>query len=164
MYDVGIITVSDSRTAGINEDTAMPRLRALLTNAGYNVRDVALVADEASDIENAIMIMVGASAQLIVTTGGTGLGPRDVTPEATRAVITREVPGIPEAMRAGTASGYAYAWLSRAVAGICDHTLVINLPGSPRGAEECLAIALPLIPHACAMITGNDHASINSNC
>ena len=94
---------------------------------------------------------------LVVTTGGTGFGPRDVTPEATRAVIERDVPGLPEAMRAATAQRNPLAWLSRATAGLRGQTLIVNLPGSPQAVEECLRVLLPLLPHALEMVTGTGH-------
>jgi molybdenum cofactor synthesis domain-containing protein len=93
--------------------------------------------------------------QLILTAGGTGLGPQDVTPEATRLVIDREAPGLAEAMRAGCAGAYRYAWLSRAVAGLSGSTLIINLPGSERGAVESLTAILPILPHALEIAAGS---------
>ena len=98
-------------------------------------------------------------APLILTTGGTGFGMRDVTPEATRAVIEREVPGLPEAMRASTAKENPLAWLSRGIAGLRGRTLIVNLPGSPRAVEECLRVLLPLLPHALKTIEGTSHGT-----
>jgi molybdenum cofactor synthesis domain-containing protein len=113
-----------------------------------------LVPDNAEAIATLLRELCHQEYSLIVTAGGTGLGPRDVTPEATRRVIDREVPGLAEAMRAGCAVGFPHAWLSRAVVGLCGKTLIVNLPGSERGAVESLAVILPLLPHALEVVAG----------
>jgi molybdopterin adenylyltransferase len=149
---VGILTISDSRATGGNADTTTALIRQLLVSLGYHVTHTALIPDDASKIESELADDYRTS--VVLTTGGTGFGPRDVTPEATRAVIDRDVPGIPEAMRAITAQHNAHAWLSRAVAGLRGTTLIINLPGSPRAVEECLDVVLPFLPHAISMAVG----------
>jgi molybdenum cofactor synthesis domain-containing protein len=113
-----------------------------------------LVEDDQDMIAALLNQFCSGRNTLLITVGGTGLAPRDVTPEATRSVIEREVPGIAEAMRAGCAAGFKYAWLSRAVAGLKGSTLIVNLPGSERGAVESLTAILPLLPHALEVIAG----------
>ena len=158
MTRAAILAVSDTRAQGVRADTATPRLQHVLEEAGFQVSETALVPDETKQIQARLIDWADRlGLPLIVTTGGTGCGPRDVTPEATRAVIEREVPGIPEAMRASTAQHNPLAWLSRAVAGLRGRTLIINLPGNPEGAKECLEALLPVLPHALEMINGCDH-------
>lgn len=155
---VGIITVSDTRSQELKADTTTGSVRSKLERAGYQVVDTALVADEIDQIKEHLIDMADRQQLgLIVTTGGTGLGPRDRTPEATRAVIDREAPGLPEAMRSQSAKANQLAWLSRSAAGLRGKTLIINLPGSPQGAVECLRIVTPLLPHALKMIQGHGH-------
>jgi molybdenum cofactor synthesis domain-containing protein len=113
-----------------------------------------LVPDNEDAIVTLLHELCHQEYQLVITAGGTGLGPRDVTPEATRKVIEREVPGLAEAMRSVSSGSYRFAWLSRAVAGLKGATLIVNLPGSERGAAECLAVILPLLPHALEVIAG----------
>lgn len=158
LWSAGILTVSDTRSRGLRADTATPMLRQLLEQAGVAVRAQRLVPDELPAIQAQLIELTDReSIPLILTTGGTGFGPRDVTPEATRAVIDREAPGLVEAMRAATATRNPLAWLSRSVAGLRGRTLIINLPGNPEGASECLRVMLPLLPHALDMINGNHH-------
>jgi molybdenum cofactor synthesis domain-containing protein len=114
-----------------------------------------LVPDNADAIATLLHELCHQEYALIVTAGGTGLGPRDVTPEATRRVIEREVPGLAEAMRAGCAAAFPHAWLSRAVAGLKGKTLIVNLPGSEKGALENLRAILPLLPHALEVVAGS---------
>ena len=159
MNGTAILTISDTRAQGVREDTTTPRLRRVLEEAGWTVRDAAVVPDERAQIQERLIDFADRlHASLVVTTGGTGFGPRDVTPEATRAVIEREAPGLAEAMRASTAGRNPLAWLSRATAGLRGRTLILNLPGHPQGAEECLRAVLPLLPHALAMMEGQAHA------
>lgn len=157
---VGILTVSDTRSQGLRSDTATPIIRRLLKRAGFSVADAVLVPDEARRIQERLIRMADRQQlALIVTTGGTGCGPRDVTPEATRGVMEREVPGLAEAMRAVTARRNPLAYLSRAVTGLRGRTLIVNLPGSPRAVEECLRVVLPLLSHALEMVEGRAHGS-----
>jgi len=155
---VGVLTVSDTRSQGVRADTATPLIRRLLEEAGFVVSEAGLVPDERGQIQERLIEMADRlKLPLVITTGGTGFGPRDVTPEATRMVIERETPGLPEAMRAVTAKQNPLAWLSRATAGLRGRTLIVNLPGSPQGANECLRVLLPLLPHALTMVEGQDH-------
>jgi molybdenum cofactor synthesis domain-containing protein len=148
-----VLTVSDGVTRGTRDDESGDVATQLLDDAGFDVSDRRVVADERADIESALRDL-STTHGLVVTTGGTGFGPRDVTPEATRAVIEREAPGLTELMRA---TGFAHtpmAALSRAVAGALGRTLIFNLPGSPQGVRESLASVLPVIPHAVELLGG----------
>ena len=157
---VGILTVSDTRTQGLRADTATPLIRQRLEEVGLIVNQSVLVPDDAPRIQECLVDMADhLNVPLILTTGGTGFGTRDVTPEATRAVIEREVPGLPEAMRASTAKENPLAWLSRGIAGLRGRTLIVNLPGSPQAVEECLRVLLPLLPHVLEMIEGRPHGT-----
>ena len=154
----GILTVSDTRSQGIRADRTTAMIRRLLEEAGFAVCEAVLVPDELPQIQRRLIEFADRlKLALIVTTGGTGLGPRDVTPEATRWVIDREIPGLPEAIRTSTAAHNPLAWLSRGVAGLRGRSLILNLPGSPQGVQECLRVALPLLPHALAMVEGRSH-------
>lgn len=155
----GILTVSDTRSQGLRADTATPLIRRRLEEAGFTVKETVVVPDECEQIKLRLIEMADRQRlPLVITTGGTGLGPRDVTPEATRAVLERDAPGLAEAMRAATATRSPLAWLSRSVAGLRGGTLIVNLPGSPKAVEECLQVLLPLVPHALEMMEGRDHA------
>ena len=157
-WQVGILTISDTRSQGLRDDTATPLIQRLLEDAGFAVCETVLVPDECQQIQEQLIGFTDQrKVSLVITTGGTGCGPRDVTPEATRRVIEREVPGLPEAMRASTATRNPLARLSRAVAGLRGGTLIINLPGNPQGAKECLRVLLPLLPHALEMMEGKSH-------
>jgi molybdenum cofactor synthesis domain-containing protein len=147
-----VVTVSDGVTRGERTDESGPAVSALLTNSGFDVSS-RLVADERPEIERAIR-EESSRVSLIVTTGGTGFATRDVTPEATRAVIDRDAPGLAEAMRAAGRTSTPFADLSRGVAGIVGSTLVLNLPGSPRGAVESLQAVLEILPHALEHLGG----------
>ena len=161
MTRVGIVTISDSRSQGTRADTTTALIRRLVEEAGYTVGQAAVIPDDAQQIEATLIAIADRHVlPLVLTTGGTGLGPRDVTPESTRQVIQREVPGLPEAMRAVTAKQHPMAWLSRGVAGLRGRTLIVNLPGSPRAVEECLRVLIPLLPHALSMIAGDSHGSV----
>ncbi|HET7710331.1 MAG TPA: MogA/MoaB family molybdenum cofactor biosynthesis protein, partial [Thermoanaerobaculia bacterium] len=149
-----VITCSDAASRGDRIDQSGPAVRALLEKNGFAVDTVMIVPDEADEIANAIELACGDGARLVMTTGGTGLSPRDVTPEATVRVCDRLVPGISEAMRAASLKQTPMAALSRAVAGTRGSALVVNLPGSVKGATECLSAILPLIPHALEILTG----------
>jgi molybdenum cofactor synthesis domain-containing protein len=126
-----------------------------LEGIGLQVATTRLVPDEQDQIAEAIVALCDG-ADLVLTSGGTGLAPRDVTPEATRSVIDREAPGIAEAMRAETAQFQRLAWLSRAVAGTRGRTLIINLPGNPKAVRECLGVLEPMLPHALKLSSGAD--------
>jgi molybdenum cofactor synthesis domain-containing protein len=154
---LAVLTVSDRCSKGLFADTAGPAAVALLLKEWPDAAiETALVPDEAEQIVAHLERWCGAGAALVVTAGGTGLGPRDRTPEATRQVIEREAPGIAEAMRAKGAERNSLAWLSRGVAGLKGSTLIVNLPGSRRGAEESLAIVLPLLRHGLETVAGTE--------
>lgn len=153
MYTAAVLTVSDRSFRGERPDGAGPLAASLLEAAGYHVLETALVPDEQPDIEAALIRLSGLAA-LVVTTGGTGFSPRDVTPEATLAVCERIVPGIPEAMRAASLAVTPRAVLSRAAAGIRGRSLIINLPGSPKAAKENLEAVLPTLEHGLSMLLG----------
>ena len=155
MPTAAILTISDTRSAGTREDTTTTLMTELLREAGIEVVATQLVRDEHDEIAAAIM-QFADQANLILTSGGTGLAPRDVTPEATRSVLDREAPGIAEAMRAETARLQPLAWLSRAVAGQRGTTLVVNLPGNPKAVRECLDVLVPMHPHALKLSAGGD--------
>ena len=160
MPGLAVVTISDRCAAGRQADTAGPAVVRLLEQhfAGSPVAGTigrGLVPDNEDAIATLLHELCHQQYQLILTAGGTGFGPRDVTPEATRRVITREAPGLAEAMRSACAPTFRYAWLSRAVAGLCGHTLIVNLPGSERGAVESLSAILPLLPHALEVVAGS---------
>lgn len=157
MFRVAILTISDRSSQGAREDTSGAVIRELITK-GLAAEVVAyqVVPDERPQIEAALREWAdGRVADLVLTTGGTGLAPRDITPEATRAVLEREVPGIPEAMRAASLLKTPFAMLSRMAAGTRGNTLIINLPGSPKAVRENLAVILPVLPHALEKLMGD---------
>jgi molybdenum cofactor synthesis domain-containing protein len=149
-----VLTVSDGVTHGTRDDESGDVAVQLLREAGFDVSDRRVVPDERPDIES-VLRELAATHALVVTTGGTGFGPRDVTPEATRAVIEREAPGLAELMRATGLAHTPMAALSRAVAGARGGTLILNLPGSPQGVRESLESVLPMIPHAVELLAGS---------
>src|SRR5688572_27298204 len=147
-----VITASDSVSEGVREDTSGMGVGERLEALGYTVQR-AVLPDEQEMLTD-VLRSTAETHDLIVTTGGTGLTPRDVTPQATKAAIDYEVPGMAEAMRAESLKKTPAAMTSRAVAGVCGRTLVINLPGSPKGVRECLEVVLPAIPHAVSVMRG----------
>ena len=155
MAGIAAITISDRCAAGQQTDSTGPAVARLLeqTWPGETIGR-GLVPDNADAIATLLHELCHQEYTLIVTAGGTGLGPRDVTPEATLRVIDRQIPGLAEAMRALTAPAYRFAWLSRAITGMKGRTLIVNLPGSERGAVECLSAILPLLPHALEIAAG----------
>lgn len=150
MINIGVLTISDSGAKGVREDTSGERIRAMVSQLPEAViSEGAIIPDEREQIEATLREWSDEKqVNLILTTGGTGLAPRDVTPEATKAVIEREAPGIAEAMRAASLQHTPFGMLSRGVAGTRGHTLIINLPGSPKAVQECLECILPVLPHA----------------
>ena len=153
MPTLGILTSSDLGAQGQREDTSGPRIREMLAAEGFEVSRYEVVPDEQAVLEDRLRRWADDDAlDLIVTTGGTGLTSRDITPEATRAVVHREVPGMAEAMRMQTLKYTPMAMVSRAVVGVRGRTLIINLPGSPKGVQECLEVVLPAISHALDML------------
>lgn len=153
-YKLGIITVSDKGARGDREDKSMQVIREKLLPFA-DVVDYKIVPDEGEDIKKAIIHQVDElGVDLLLTTGGTGFSPRDITPDITLSLIDRIVPGIPEAMRAQSYNNTPMAMLSRAVAGIRKQTLIINLPGSPKAVSECIDVFLPVIGHGLEILTG----------
>lgn len=149
MFTLGILTSSDMGSKGEREDTSGQTIKDILTPLGFTVQNYEIVPDEASIISARLTEWADSGeVDLIVTTGGTGLGPRDVTPEATQAVIHRPVPGIPEAMRQAGMTQTPFAMISRGIAGARGSCLIINLPGSPKGVRENLEAVVAVIPHA----------------
>lgn len=149
-----VITVSDRASAGVYEDETGPAVAAFLAERGYEVVGTRVVPDERADIEAALVKAADKDTELVLTCGGTGFSPRDVTPEATEAVCERRVPGLAEAMRAASARITDRAWLSRATAGIRGRTLVVNLPGSPRAAVENLEAVVGPLAHGLDILCG----------
>jgi molybdopterin adenylyltransferase len=150
MISVGVLTISDSGAKGAREDTSGEYIRKMVTQMPEAIISAgAIIPDEREQIE-AILCEWSDEKRLnlILTTGGTGLAPRDVTPEATKSVIDREAPGIAEALRAMSIQHTLYGMLSRGIAGTRGRTLIINLPGSPNAVKECLEYLLPVLPHA----------------
>jgi molybdenum cofactor synthesis domain-containing protein len=150
-----VITVSDGVSAGTREDESGKALVRILQDAGFDVMERVVVLDERQRIADAIVTAADRGADVVVTTGGTGLGPRDVTPQATASVIDFEVPGIGESMRRAGAASTPMAALSRSMAGVRGQTLIINVPGSPKGATESLEAVMPALAHAIKLLHGD---------
>jgi molybdopterin adenylyltransferase len=146
-----VLTVSDGVFHGVREDRSGVALSECLVNAGFVVLELRVVADGVDSVSSALADLSEGFAGLIVTTGGTGFGPRDNTPEGTLAVLDRQAPGMAEAMRNVNPP---MARLSRGVAGTRGHSLILNTPGSPKGCVECLSAVLDAVPHALSLMTG----------
>ncbi len=151
-----IITLSDKGSKGEREDESGKVLREIVTDLGGSVDHYEMIPDEKSLIEQTLVrLSDSGTIDLILTTGGTGVAPRDVTPEATASVIDRELPGMAEAMRAESLKKTPHAMISRAMAGIRKQTLIVNLPGSPKAVRENLGVILPALPHTIEKIKGD---------
>ncbi len=158
MIRVVILTVSDSCAQGKREDISGQTIRDILPSDKFEICKYGITADEQRDIEKELVSLADeVKADIVLTTGGTGLGPRDVTPEATAAVCQKMVPGLAEAMRLEGLKKTMAAILSRSVAGVRGNTLIVNLPGSPKGVRESLEIILDVLPHAQNMLLGRGH-------
>jgi len=152
----GVITVSDRGSRGEREDVSGGVVRELLERLPAEVAIVRIVADETDLIARCILELVDEeNLDLVVTTGGTGVSPRDVTPEATRSVIDREIPGMAEEMRRESLKKTPHAMISRAIVGIRNRSIIINLPGSPKGARENLSVLMPALMHALEKVKGD---------
>ena len=148
-----VLTVSDSVARGNREDLSGPAAAGLLRQKGFAIKEQRVIADEQPAIEAALTELAGL-VQLVVTTGGTGIAERDVTPEATRAVCSRLIEGIPEKIRAAGLAKTRYAVLSRGLCGVRGRTLILNLPGSPQGAVESLEAVIDILPHVLDLLAG----------
>jgi molybdopterin adenylyltransferase len=156
---VGILTVSDRSSRGERPDISGPALEAVVVEQGWQVVQIAIVPDELAVLQETLVGWCDShSMDVLLTTGGTGFNRRDVTPEATLAVIERSAPGLAETMRAASLQVTTHAMLSRATAGIRGSTLIVNLPGSPRGAVENLNVILPVLPHAVQLLREDPQA------
>lgn len=152
-----VITCSNRSAAGVRPDASGQLLADLLRDAGHEVGFQTVVPDEVAEIQLAIHAALGGGARLVLTTGGTGLTPTDVTPEAVRPLLEREVPGIAEALRSASRDQVPTSVLSRGVAGTIGAALVVTLPGSPGGVRDGMAVLAPLIEHAIHQLAGGDH-------
>lgn len=156
MIKAAIIVISDSCSAGEREDESGIFLQKKMEEAGWSVVNYLVIPDQKDLIKESLSKLAG-EVDVILTSGGTGLGERDVTPEATREILEKEVPGISEAMRMQTFAKTPYSVLSRGISGVKNQTLIINLPGSLKGVKESLEVVLPVIPHAVEIIKGSVH-------
>jgi molybdenum cofactor synthesis domain-containing protein len=155
--EIAVLTISDRSKQGIYQDESGPLIVDFIRqNSSWDVTQTRIVADEVPEIKAALTDWYQNGVNLILTTGGTGFGPRDVTPEATRLVIEREAPGVGEALRIESLKITPYAMLSRGIAGIVGATLIINLPGSPKAVVESMQVLMPVLPHALELLGGDD--------
>ncbi|MBW2002918.1 MAG: MogA/MoaB family molybdenum cofactor biosynthesis protein [Deltaproteobacteria bacterium] len=168
MIKAGVLTISDKGFVGKRKDESGPLVAEILTKAGYIVAKQSIVPDDCEKIVECLITWVDKeNLSLIVTTGGTGVSPTDITPEAMLKVIKYQIPGMAEAMRAASLTKTPHAMLSRAMVGVRGESLIINLPGSPEGAKENLAVILPALNHGLAKISGDmsdcsQHESLGS--
>lgn len=154
-FNCAVVTMSDKGAVGLREDTSGVALRELLAKEGYLLKEYMIIPDSVEIIATTLIDLVDTKEiDLIVTTGGTGVAPSDLTPEAMKMVIEKEVPGMAEAMRAASFAITPYSVISRGIAGIRKETLIVNLPGSKKAALENIAVILPAIPHALQKIKG----------
>lgn len=154
MLTASVLTVSDSCASGERVDQSGPAVANFLRERGFNVAGIQIVSDDQAAIQKSILDLAGKAA-MVVTTGGTGIAPRDVTPEATRTVCDRLIEGIPERMRSEGGKKTPFAVLSRGLCGVSGRSLILNLPGSPKGAVESLEAVIDLLPHALQLVNGN---------
>jgi molybdenum cofactor synthesis domain-containing protein len=155
-----VITVSDRSARGEREDESGPRAVELLRAAGYHVDEARIIPDGEDSVRDALGVAIEAGARLVITSGGTGVAPRDLTPEGTRSLLTKELPGIAEELRREGALHSKHAVLSRGLAGVAGSpatSLVINLPGSVRAVEQGMKVVLPLVAHILDQLDGGDH-------
>jgi molybdenum cofactor synthesis domain-containing protein len=158
-HNARVITVSDRSAAGLREDRGGPLAVSLLREAGFDCADAIVVPDGADSVESALRAAVSAGTGLVVTTGGTGIAPRDRTPEGTARVLDRELPGIAEELRRRGLSDTPLSIISRGLAGIVDPgTLIVNLPGSTRAVASGVAVIAEVAPHVLDQLAGGDHA------
>jgi molybdopterin adenylyltransferase len=154
-FSVAILTVSDGVSAGVREDLSKTAIEESIKEMECEVLYRAIVPDEKDKIAAKLKEWSDVNrVDLVLTTGGTGFAPRDVTPEATRSVIDREAPGLGEAMRAATLAVVPASMLSRSIAGMRNRTLIVNLPGSPKACRECLDVIMPVLPHGISLLKG----------
>lgn len=155
---VAILTISDRCSRGEAEDKSGPRLCKIISEQGWDIDEMEIIPDEKDEIQDTLLAWCDKGViSLILTTGGTGLSPRDVTPGSTREILDKEIPGLAEFMRSEGRKSNPFSPLSQAVVGIRKKTLIVNLPGNPEGAEQSLRIILGMIPHALDMMAGHGH-------
>ena len=158
---VGILTVSDRSSRHEREDLSGPAIQEFLENYEFTISEYKIVPDEKEEIKKVLSVWTGKDINLILTTGGTGFAPRDITPEATMEFIDKETPGISEFLRYKSYQKTPHASLSRAVSGIKNKTLIINLPGSPKAATECVEFLIPVLPHAVELMIDSPDSEKN---